>query len=136
MFWSIIKYFWRSFLWALIVLNLSIMHVPNSVSHWHFLQNFPVDKIVHTIFYFFLTFLLIDGFLRFLENKKNIFLPYFYAILISSLYGGMIELIQKFLLTNRYGDIFDFIFNLMGMFFALFLYNPILKILPNFCKKY
>ena len=125
MFFPIIKYnkpgiCWALFIWLLCTISTPTIEIPD------LFDLFAPDKIVHFFFYAVLVFLFLNGFRKLSMDhkiKQNQI-----AIVISCIvYGGLIELYQGFILTNRVADWTDFIANAIGTFigWALYRYSPI-----------
>ena len=111
--------------WAIIVLILSL--IPSSTTPQLSAVKIPhFDKIIHFIFYFVLSFLLM---LRFNITKYKINKIYviLISIIVSTIYGGMIEIMQDILTTERVADIFDFLTNFVGATIGTFLFIVLLK---------
>ncbi len=110
---NFVKNTWPALFWALVIFILSSLsparlHLP---SFWDL---FSLDKAAHATCYAILVFLLIVGFQKQTEIKFA-FLHFRRAALVSAIiYGGLIELYQAFVLTDRNGDWFDFIANTVG----------------------
>ena len=111
-------------LWAIIVLLLSALPLPklNITPFW---DRLSLDKLAHSLFYFILTFLL---YLSFFSVKKPIFLKkyaLYFSIIISIIYGGIIEILQAHIFINRFGDWIDFFANAIGCFLAIYLVKKV-----------
>lgn len=84
-------------------------------------KTFPhTDLIVHAIFYFIQTVLLIQAVIQY--NKMNdSALRLRYLLLIPVVMGLLIEGIQDLFITNRYWDVLDIMANIVGVLLALVL---------------
>ncbi|MCX6332896.1 MAG: VanZ family protein [Bacteroidia bacterium] len=73
------------------------------------------DKIVHCIMYFVLMSVLIY------ENRKSVArIPGIFLLgLIPFFFGLILELLQSWITTTRTGSIYDLLFNLAGILFAI-----------------
>lgn len=115
-----IKNIYIASVWGIIILVLSTI----SGKELNKLPRIPIphfDKIVHFGLYFILSLLLASGF----KQMKNEFISKKYIYLssiISILYGLLMELIQKFLCTDRSIDIYDLVANFSGILIGLILY--------------
>ena len=72
------------------------------------------DKIVHTILFLGLSGVLFfdnTGYLRFPISKIKIFLSSFILPVAT---GGLVEILQAFVTKTRSGDLFDFLFDVLG----------------------
>ena len=102
------------------------------VPHISFLELFQFDKFVHASIFFVLVIFAIRGFRLQTKNnslKKNASVI---AVVSSVAYGGILEILQGTIFSERSADIFDFIANSFGCFVALLLYPKISKVLPKF----
>jgi VanZ family protein len=73
----------------------------------------PVDKLIHVLIYFSLSFLWIsyyDRFAKYKKTRKSIII----IILLCFFYGIVIELIQEILIPFRGSDLFDVFANMIG----------------------
>lgn len=73
------------------------------------------DKIVHFSFYFVLTLLFLRSFKKEIKNKYAI------VMVLSFVYGIIIELLQDNFTSSRKGDFYDVIANLTGIVCAIML---------------
>lgn len=75
------------------------------------------DKIVHFLMY--AGFCIVLWFEYFLTHEKVVVKSIvWWAILLPVSFSGMIELAQEYLSDNRGGDLFDLLFNSLGVAFA------------------
>ena len=108
-----VKTHWPGLLWAFLILLLSTftppgIHIPT------LFDLFEPDKVGHFAFYSALVFLLVLGFNRAHPAhwmRRN---PARTAWLLAVLYGGLIELYQGFILTDRQADPVDFLADCIG----------------------
>ncbi len=110
--------YWKALLWAFLILVACGMN-GNSLPKLSF--DFGIDKIVH----FFLFF--IQAMLIYLPNKKQLWV----AILLSSCYGALIELLQMTVFINRSFDFADMLADVIGALLCL----PILKLWERFSRR-
>jgi VanZ family protein len=82
-----------------------------------------LDKIVHIFFHFVFTSLWVLFFLKQFKETNYLKLLIF-SVLLSVLYGIIIEILQGVVTTTRNADIFDVLANIAGALMALsnFLY--------------
>ncbi|MDP4267793.1 MAG: VanZ family protein [Bacteroidota bacterium] len=118
-----------AFLWAILILVLSELPGKNfSEFDFSFLAFLKLDKIikpdkiVHMYLYCVQVFFLISGLsnqnsLKFL--KKN---PVIISILLSGLYGYLMEILQRDFFIGRSYDIKDVLANVTGSFIGWFVY--------------
>jgi len=108
-----VKTHWPGLLWAFLILLLSTftppgIHIPT------LFDLFEPDKVGHFAFYSALVFLLVLGFNRAHPAhwmRRN---PARTAWFLAALYGGLIELYQGFILTDRQADPIDFLADCIG----------------------
>ncbi|MGD0583158.1 MAG: VanZ family protein [Bacteroidales bacterium] len=95
---------------ALVIVFLSFTGA-GTFSHLHLPPIPNLDKLVHSIMYFTLTFALI------IENRTILTSARKYAelALIPLIFGGVIEVFQSMFTTTRTGDILDFCANAVGI---------------------
>ncbi|TPE44099.1 VanZ family protein [Pontibacter mangrovi] len=98
--------------------------MPASLSLWELLS---FDSFAHAGMFCVLCFLMIVGFSKqytSLTLQRN---PVRYSLLISTLFGVTIELLQYFLVYGRHGDVLDVIANtsgcLLGIVFFKWIYE-------------
>jgi succinate-acetate transporter protein len=114
-------------IWALIILILCGMpgkDVPD-------IGIFQFDKLVHAAIFFVLVTFAIRGFR--LQTKNNYLRKNsaFLAVGLSIAYGGILEILQGTIFSERSADFYDFIANSFGCFIALLLYPKISKRFPK-----
>ncbi len=114
----------------MVLMGLPGKYFPTVISFWDWLTP---DKIVHLILFAVLSFLSLWGYRKILfdpnyKDRKKIIIT---ISLISIAYGGLTELMQKYVFINRYGSIFDFIADtigcILGIIFFLFIVQKKLK---------
>lgn len=119
-----IKYYHVSvaLVYALIsYLCLTSHPIPKGVKIW-FLNFAGADKLVHGILYFTLSitsfFLLYKT--KSLQNRQKVIL---FAIALPVFFGGIVEILQNYLIPGRSGDIFDFMANSTGVFLGWLIFK-------------
>ncbi|MCK4662689.1 MAG: VanZ family protein [Bacteroidales bacterium] len=116
------KYFWKSFIWAIII--FIICGIPSDNIEKVSFINIPYfDKFVHFILYFILTLLIISGFTRFFKINIIKLKLSFISLIISIIYGIIIEILQKYLFIDRSFDLYDILANFSGAFLIFILAN-------------
>ena len=112
--------FWIAIFWTFLIIYLSLkttIDIPKSS-----FQN--EDKIVH--FTFYLGFVIL--WYRYLLFKNSILLDYKIALVISSIFFGIvIEFAQKYLTTTRQADIWDVAANTTGALVGIFIATKFFK---------
>ena len=122
-----LKYHLPTIIWGILILYL--LEIPkNHIPDFPFLQLLHIDKIAHFSVFFIFTILLIRSFR--IQNychsfKKN---PIFAAIIVSIIYGSVLEYLQGFSFIGRTRDILDLTANIIGSISGI----PI----ANFLKKH
>lgn len=114
---SYLKYNWPSILWAAFILVICMMparHIPH-ISIPQF------DKVVHTSIYIALAFLTYYGW-----TKQSAFdnlhrMTLLKIIILLSLYGLMIEIMQETLTTDRHFEWLDELANASGSVIGAFI---------------
>ena len=86
----------------------------------------PADKVGHLLAFFSLGLLYLWAFDKKNANDKLILFKNRITFLITIVIGGLIELLQHYLPINRYGDWFDFFFDIGGIIIAIIIY-PMFK---------
>lgn len=132
-----VKSFWKTILWALIVLVLSTMS-GKKVEEIPFMNIPNMDKVAHFGMYFILTFLLLFDFSRLKSDKtpgKKVILI---TLLLAIFFGGSMELLQEIPSLQRSTDIKDFMANSIGAFSAAlsfrYIEGKITKLISQFYK--
>ena len=113
--------FYPGLIWAALVMLLMGLPgkcFPTVVCFWDWLGP---DKIAHMLLFAALPFVTLWGYRKLLFNNAYPHKKSLYTIitLISIAYGGLTEILQKYLFINRYGSIFDFIADTIGCFLGL-----------------
>lgn len=112
---------WVTLLWMLITLILSVISGKNLPS----VAIVGIDKIAHLICYALLSFLWMGTLLHIPFSRSK---AIFYAIVISSMYGIVMEMIQYGFFPHRSFEIPDIIANIIGSFIGATLYVVIFRI--------
>jgi len=111
-------------IWALIIFILCSMP-STAIPTFHWLDLLSFDKFVHASIFFVLQILLMRGlslqtsFAKIQSNYKMV------SLFSSIMYGGMMELMQYYLLSSRSGDVLDFIANAFGCLIGLLIFKKI-----------
>jgi VanZ family protein len=123
-----LKNFWKTIVWACVIIVLSCMPEDNIQSQkWNIIPN--QDKFLHLLFYGILGYLLIKALqIHFKMNRLNtrIFIISFLFILIL---GIILELVQEKMIQSREGEVLDLLFDLIGFFicFVFIYFAPYLR---------
>ena len=100
------------------VLILSVVPVFDDSS----IEEFGVDKIVHVIFYAIFTLLCCFALIREKEDP-GLLRTVIISLILSVLYGGVIELVQEHLVPWRSGDRYDFLADVLGALLGSVIFN-------------
>ncbi len=109
----LLQYKWRILAggWALMIGILSTLPSRSlgslSISH--------IDKLGHFLFYLILVWLALMAWNNEIPKKWN-FRKAVTVVLLCILYGGMLELGQRYVFENRHFEIWDIIANIIGSF--------------------
>ena len=117
-----LKYTKWALLWALLIFILCA--IPGrDIPHISFLELLNFDKWVHAVLFFVLVILLTHGFS--LQNTVLLFnaKPMICAVLLSVIYGGLLEVMQGVFFQERTAELFDFIANSFGSVMGIFFYD-------------
>ena len=116
----LVKYYVPTLLWSLVILGLSAkagINLPESIFDF-----IGLDKLGHFTVYGILSASILWGMGKNGEewSKKNVVM----AILLSSIFGIVMELMQYYFFPGRYFEYLDIIANIIGAIcgFALFKY--------------
>ncbi len=120
-----LRYHLPTLLWALFI--MIVCAIPGErIPKLTFLEWLKPDKIVHFLVFGILTILILRSFLdagTLQWNEKNIF---FFAVIISSMYGALVEILQYSVFINRSGDIKDALANTIGAVLGWWMYKRFL----------
>jgi VanZ family protein len=90
-----------------------------SLGRINFLGLKHADKIVHSAMYFVLTFVLLYQNRSVIDRPKSLFI----LAVIPLLFGAIVEFLQTWITTTRRGDVFDFLFNILGIVLAIIVWR-------------
>lgn len=85
------------------------------------------DKIAHFILYSIFTYLMANGYVKYLQQEKLNFTKRFLILTIGIVFGSLTEILQVFLFVNRSGNIYDIIANIIGCTLGLTIFLVINK---------
>jgi len=125
---QLVKSFWKSILFAVIVLLLSTMN-GHEVNEIPFMSIPHMDKIAHCGMYFVFTFILLYDFSRYKVKNISWRKIISISIVVAIAFGGTMELLQEISSLNRSTDIKDFIANSFGALCAVFSFKYVNNIL-------
>ena len=106
----------------MVLMGLPGKYFPTVVCFWDWLGP---DKIAHLLLFATFAFASLWGYRHLFFNvnyphRKRLFII---ISLISILYGGLTELLQKHLFINRYCNLYDFIADTIGCLLGIFLFH-------------
>lgn len=113
------KYIYPLF-WLILLIYASVSS-PSKIPNINLFEH--ADKVVHFIFYFVFTILLIPVFVKKSRYYKSFLLSFFAATTT----GIIFELIQYHATSSRSGDLSDVIANTLGAMSGLLFYNWFIK---------
>ncbi len=115
---TFIKYQALTLFWAVVILVLCNMPIETVSKGFVFFDGF--DKIVHLGLFFVLTVLIFNGLIRQLTNYLFKFSTIITIGFVTSLFGGLIEVIQWQFFSYRSGDWWDLFADTIGIAMAIF----------------
>lgn len=108
-------------LWALMILVLC--SIPGKdIPSVGWLQVLSPDKWVHAVIFAIQYLLLMFAFSKEYVPKFWQFHGHWWAVMLSIVYAVLTEVYQHMFLPDRYGDVYDFIANAVGVLLGLWLY--------------
>jgi len=114
-----LKNWWLTIAWAMIIFGLSIM--PGvSLPAMSWMDYLAPDKLAHAIVYGIFSYLAIRAYSA--DNQvlsKHLIL----AVLVTSGYGVLMELIQGNFFPQRFFEVPDIIANIIGSLIGVLIYN-------------
>jgi VanZ family protein len=118
------RHFTFSFAWAMLILLLSFVpggELPD-LSFWTLLT---FDKMMHIFMYGILAFRTMMG----ASKQQTIWwMRHFsglFTIAVVTVFGASIELVQEFLIADRYGDWVDVLANTIGMLGGIYVFRVV-----------
>jgi len=108
-----LKYNFAGISWAIIIFILCMIpgkDMPD-ISFW---ELFTFEKAAHSGVFGVLVFQLAMGFYKQYSFRILRYHALQAAVMISIIYGGLLEILQHLLLADRIGDVMDFIANSIG----------------------
>ena len=117
---STLKYQWAAIVWSIIVLILCNVPMTSAGDPPAFFEGF--DKMAHLGFFFILTVLLLYGKINQQNSFDYRFLTIVKIVLITTILGGGIEILQWKVFTYRSAEWWDFISDMLGVGMGIFSY--------------
>lgn len=90
----------------------------NEIPHFKWADMLSLDKALHIAIFAVQTYLLVAPLLKAAVRK-----PYLMSALLSTLFGGIVELLQTYVFINRFGDVTDFLADALGAFMVMYWFN-------------
>ncbi|MBN1951103.1 MAG: VanZ family protein [Bacteroidales bacterium] len=110
--------FWKSILWALLIL-IALLIPKNNLPDDNFLNIKHLDKLVHACLFAGLQFLVVvESFPESLAFRRLVLTVFF-----CTLYAAGLELVQQLLNLGRSGSWNDFLADLVGIILGLFVFQ-------------
>ena len=121
-----LRYNIAAILWAILIFILCIL--PGyAIPHYRWTDLLSIDKAVHAFLFAVLTLLLIRGFKRQTQFSFLTMHTLLVVFLFCAIYGGLLELVQNYCLTDRKGSWFDLMANATGSILGIVLNNYLKK---------
>ncbi|HEY0898824.1 MAG TPA: VanZ family protein [Sphingobacteriaceae bacterium] len=115
-----LKHQYLAIIWSVIVLILCDLPLSSSGTRIPVFAGF--DKLVHTGFFFVLTVLLFYGKIHQQKSYSFRIRTILVILLVTSVLGGGIELLQMFVFTYRAAEWWDFFADMTGVGMGIFSY--------------
>lgn len=112
------KYYWPAILWAFFILVICNMSLGKIGESSRFFPGF--DKLTHCGLFFTMTVLYCSGYLRAKNLSGLSFVQAFFITLAIIFYGGVIEVVQKYIFVWRSGDWNDLFADGVGACMGIF----------------
>lgn len=100
-------------IFIMVIMGLPGNYFPKVVSFWDWLGP---DKVIHLIVFGMLSYSMLWGYRKKIlsHDVRYIKKSFLLTLLLSVSYGALTELMQKYVLINRFGSIYDFIADAIG----------------------
>jgi len=115
-----LKHQYLAIIWSIIVLILCDLPLNTSGTRIPVFEGF--DKLVHTGFFFVLTVLLFYGKIHQQKSYSFRIRTILVILLVTSIFGGGIELLQMFVFTYRSAEWWDLFADMTGVGMGIFSY--------------
>jgi VanZ family protein len=121
-----LRYFFSPLFWAGTILFLS--SIPSDeIPHFDLWDLLSFDKLVHISMYGIFSFQIMKSCIRQYANWLLRYNAAKIAVITSSLYGVIIEILQEFVMTDRHFDWLDIVANVIGAFTGIYLFRKIFR---------
>jgi VanZ family protein len=115
---TFIKYYWPALLWALFILIMCTVKLGEISESPLFFPGF--DKLVHCGFFFVMIVFIAAGYIRQQSARTLSYKTLLLITIIAVVYGGLIEILQKYIFTWRSGEWNDLFADVIGTLMAAF----------------
>jgi VanZ family protein len=115
---SVIKYYWPAILWALFVFIMCSVKLGEVSDSPLFFAGF--DKLVHCGFFFLIVVFISAGYIRQQLPRGLSYKTLLSTTVVVIAYGGLIELLQRYIFTWRSGNWNDLFADTVGALMAAF----------------
>ena len=122
--------FWKSFVWGITIILLSLLS-GNKIEKISLINFQHSDKVIHFFMYFVFSYFLYEGFRHQYNEIIKIKNQIMIVLLISVIFGVVMEILQLTIATNRSAEILDFVSNLAGSVLAIVLFNKIQEVIQR-----
>ena len=92
---------------------------------YNFWDLLALDKLGHAFFFGIQSLFFVISFKKVSYYKELPTRPIYLAVVVTIIYGGILELIQGTVFAGRTGDVFDFIANTAGSLFGVLFFRII-----------
>lgn len=114
--------YWKSIIWTIVILMATT--IPSNSIPKDLLLNIPhFDKLVHFGLFFILATFLLSESNKLRKQEGLTRYAILVAIIVSTIYGLIIELVQYLFLPSRSGSLYDFVANVLGALAAIAAYR-------------
>lgn len=126
---KLLRYIWPPAIIAIIIFYLCCLMPTSDIPKYDYILGLPADKVYHFVMFFALASVASFNYILINDGHIIILKLVLFAILLSILYGGLIEIIQLYIIENRAGDWYDFLADSLGAIASLPLSLALRKIL-------
>ncbi len=113
---------WPSIIWAIIILVLVGTpgnYFPEVVTFWDWLSP---DKVIHLVIFGIQAYLLLYGFNIKCYSIGSFLISSSIIFLVAIAFSGLTEILQTYVFVGRYGNVYDFIADALGVIFGFVAY--------------
>jgi VanZ family protein len=105
----------------MVLMGLPGKYFPTVVNFWEWIGP---DKIIHSLLFGLLSFLYLWGYRNNILSKNKSYQKkaFLLSFILTVTYGGLTELLQKYVFINRYGSILDFYADAIGCILGIIVF--------------